>query len=278
MGGKTTDSKLVRSFVLLQLRSTAHQLSFGKQMQTTGTRVLILTGRSLALALTVGFFSQVSTPALAQGFGPQGSDFPGQSQGMGSNQDSFLPPEVVPQADSGAGQFSMGATPGQLTAMPEAQQQMNMAGGNMSAKDMRKAAFESLMNTQLSNQMPQYDPAMAQGQASPFSANQMPGAQGQYAIGQPDWLATGSNPSNVGNDASSQYGNASQTQTLTGGSKVPIVRRDTRKGGFSNNLAGGAGMGAGLLWTQLRRPGSLFGLGFTGLTMTGFGSRNGFRF
>lgn len=238
-------------------------------MQTTGTKVLILTGRSIALALTVGFFSQLSNPALAQGFDPQpGFGIPEQSQGMNATQDSFLPPEVVPQADNGAGQLSMGATPGQLTALPDATQ-MNAA--NMSAKDMRKAAFDSLMgNTQLSNQMPQSDPSMAFGAQS---ANAMP-TQGQYAIGQPDWLSQGSNPSNI----SSQYGNSSQTQVLTGGSKNPIVRRDTRKGGFSNNLAGGASTGAGLLFTQLRRPGSLFGLGFTGLTMTGFGSRNGFRF
>lgn len=242
-------------------------------MQTTGQKVLILTGRNIALALTIGFFSQVSNPALAQGFEPQaGYGVPEQSQGLSAPQDSFLPPEVVPQADNGAGQLQMGATPGQLTAQPDAAQMMNnMANGNMSAKDMRKAAFDSLMgNTQLSNQMPQYDPSMGFGGQN---ANQMP-TQGQYAIGQPDWLTQGSNPSNV----STQYGNSSQTQVLTGGSKNPIVRRDTRKGGFSNNLAGGAGMASGLLFTQLRRPGSLFGLGFTGLTMTGFGSRNGFRF
>ncbi len=246
-------------------------------MQATGTKVLKSTGRNIAIALTVGFLSQLATPALAQGFDPQtGLGYPEQAQ-MGSTQDSFLPPEVVPQADNGAGQVMMGATPGQLTAMPEAPQ-MN-SGAPMSAKDMRKAAFESLMgNTQLQNQMPQYDPAMAQGQASSLSANQMPGAPGQYAIGQPDWLSQGSNPGNPNNNLISQYGNSSQTQTLTGGSKVPIVRRDTRRGGFANNFAGGAGMGAGLLATQLRRPGSLFGLGFTGLTMTGFGMRNGFRF
>jgi len=245
-------------------------------MQATGKKVLILTGRNIALALTVGFFSQLSTPALAQGFGPEGGQgFSEQSSSMGSTQDSFLPPEVVPQADNGAGQLSMGATPGQLTALPDANQMnmASMAAANMSAKDMRKAAFESLMgNTQLSNQMaPQYDPAMAQGAQS---ANQMPGTQAQYTIGQPDWLSQGSNPSNN----VSHYGNSSQTQTLTGGSKNPIVRRDTRKGGFTNNLSGGAALGSGLLFTQLRRPGSLFGLGFTGLTMTGFGSRNGFRF
>lgn len=243
-------------------------------MQSTGKTVLKLTGRNIALALAVGFFSQLSTPALAQGFGPDGLGYPEQSPSMGSTQDSFLPPEVVPQADNGAGQFAMGATPGQLTALPDAAQMnmANMASGNMSAKDMRKAAFESLLgNTQLSNQIPQqYDPAMAQGQ----NANQMMPSQAQYTIGQPDWLVQGSNPSND----ISQYGNSSQTQTLTGGSKVPIVRRDTRKGGFANNLSGGAAMGSGLLFTQLRRPGSLFGLGFTGLTMTGFGVRNGFRF
>lgn len=233
----------------------------------------------LAAVLTIGFISQLSTPVLAQGFEAQS---PSLDQSMGANysQDSFLPPEVVPQADAGAGMM-MSATPGQLSDMnPNAgHMNLNQASGTMSAKDMRRAAFDSLLgNTQLSNQTPQYgQQAMgAPGQFTPFNQpNQMPGApQGQYAIGQPDWL----NPAVAGNNMMPQYGNSSQTQTLTGGSKNPIVRRDTRRGGFANNLAGGAGMGAGLLATQLRRPGSLFGLGFTGLTMTGFGMRNGFRF
>ena len=232
----------------------------------------------LAVVLTVGFLSQLSTPVLAQGFEAQS---PSLDQSMGANysQDSFLPPEVVPQADAGAGMM-MSATPGQLTEMtPDAgHMNLNPASGVMSAKDMRRAAFDSLLgNTQLSNQTPQYgQQAMgAPGQFTPFNQpNQMPGAQGQYAIGQPDWL----NPGFASNNNAPQYGNSSQTQTLTGGSKTPIVRRDTRRGGFANNVAGTAGLGAGLLATQLRRPGSLFGLVFTGLTMTGFGMRNGFRF
>lgn len=233
----------------------------------------------LAAVLTIGFISQLSTPVLAQGFEAQS---PSLDQSMGANysQDSFLPPEVVPQADAGAGMM-MSATPGQLSDMnPNAgHMNLNQASGTMSAKDMRRAAFDSLLgNTQLSNQTPQYGQQAfgAPGQFTPFNQpNQMPGApQGQYAVGQPDWL----NPAVAGNNMMPQYGNSSQTQTLTGGSKSPIVRRDTRRGGFANNLAGGAGMGAGLLATQLRRPGSLFGLGFTGLTMTGLGMRNGFRF
>lgn len=249
-------------------------------MQATG-RVLILNGRKkmLAAVLTVGFISQLSTPVLAQGFEAQAPSLD-QSQGAYYAQDSFLPPEVVPQADTGAGQLTMGATPGQLTDMnPDAgHMNLNPASGMQSAKDMRRAAFDSLLgNTQLSNQMPQYgQQAMgAPGQYTPFNqTNQMPGAQGQYAVGQPDWL----NPGFASNNNAPQYGSSSQTQTLTGGSKVPIVRRDIRRGGFSNHLSGGAGLGAGLLATQLRRPNSLFGLGFTGLTMTGFGMRNGFRF
>jgi len=244
-------------------------------MQVQGHKVLILKGRKMfALLVTAGLVSQLSTPVFAQGF-----DFANQSQGASFSQDSFLPPEVVPQADAGAGQMTMGATQGQLTEMtPNAQMNLNPQAGIQSAKDMRRAAFDSLLgNTQLSNQMPQFDPQATgnSGQFAPFAQPGMPGAPGQYAIGQPDWLSPGMTASN---NSVPQYGNASQTQTLTAGSKVPIVRRDTRKRGFGNNLAGGAGLGAGLLATQLRRPGSLFGLGFTGLTMTGFGVRNGFRF
>jgi hypothetical protein len=248
-------------------------------MQANG-QVLRLSGRKkfLAVILTIGFIGQLSTPVLAQGYEAQAPSLD-QSQGANFSQDSFLPPEVVPQADAGAGQMTMAATQGQLTEMtPDAHMNLNQTSGVQSAKDMRKAAFDSLLgNTQLSNQMPQYGQQGmgAPGQFAPFNQpGQLPQPQGQYAVGQPDWLTPG-----VANDnVAPQYGNSSQTQTLTGGSKTPIVRRDTRRGGFSNHLSGGAGLGAGLLATQLRRPGSLFGLGFTGLTMTGFGMRNGFRF
>lgn len=228
----------------------------------------------LAVLLAVGFISQLSAPVFAQG-----ADFSNLAQGASYPQDSFLPPEVVPQADAGAGQMTMGATQGQLTELSQdAHMNLNQQTGTMSAKGMRQAAFDSLLgNTQMANQMAQYPPQAASnsGQFAPFmQPGQLPAMPGQYAVGQPDWLSPG-----VATDNSiPQYGNASQTQTLTAGSKVPIVRRDIRKGGYANNISGFAGLGAGLLATQLRRPNSLFGLGFTGLTMTGLGVRNGFRF
>lgn len=249
-----------------------------EKMQVNSKQVVILKKRKtyIALLLTFGFISQLSLPVLAQGFDAP-SGFPMQPSAIGPGQDTFLPPEVVPQADSGAGMV-MGATPGQLMEATPLDTHMNLNpnSGVQSAKDMRKAAFDSILgNTELLNQMPQYDPALGTnfGQSTPFS-NQGPGSPGQYAIGQPDWLS----PAMSGNNNTLQYGNSSQTQTLTAGSKLPIVRRDTSKRGLGNNIAGVGGLGSALLGTQLRRPNNLFGLGFMGLTMTGFGSRNGFRF
>ncbi|MBX9666576.1 MAG: hypothetical protein K2X93_03110 [Candidatus Obscuribacterales bacterium] len=251
------------------------------QNNGTATNNATLKQALLAVVLTVGLSSLALNPAFAQGFETQPMLSEQQPQGMIPNQDSFLPPDVVPQPDNGApgmpGQMMMSATPGQLSAKPpDAHMNLNPANGVQTAQGMRKALFDSLMgNTQLSNQMPQLDPAMGGvggnfgQQATPYNTPSMPG---QYAIGQPDWL------SQVNNSNSTQYGNSSQTQTLTGGSRVPIVRRDMRKGGFANNLSGGSALGAGLLTGLVRRPNSLFGLGFTGLTLTGLGMRNGFRY
>ncbi len=248
-------------------------------MQKNGTATDNSTLKQIlfAVVVTVCMSGLAIDPAFAQGFEMQPALSEQQPQGVIPSQDSFLPPDVVPQPDNGApgmpGQMMMEATQGQLSAAPpDAQMNLNPASGVQTAQGMRKALFDSLMgNTQLSSQMPQFDPAMGGnfGQATPYNPPSMPG---QYAIGQPDWLSQGNNSN------STQYGNSSQTQTLTGGSKVPIVRRDIRKGGFANNISGGSALGAGLLTGLVRRPNSLFGLGFTGLTLTGLGMRNGFRF
>ena len=147
-------------------------------------------------------------------------------------------------------------------------QHMNLhpsTAGVISAQDRRQAAFNSLMqsgngtkfisqyNSQMFNQGQDY--GLAQNSPGPFT---------QPQLAQPDWLAPQAQRVNP-------YGSFSQTQTLTASSKNPVVRRDIRRGGVANGIAGAMTVGTGLFTGTLNRPNSLAGLGITGLMMTGFG-------
>lgn len=251
---------------------------------------------SVALTLMIGVFGQglLSTPAGAQGYDAGQAGYLGQAQGLSPDQDSLLPPEVVPHGmpadiSPAAPQqgMTMGASPGLLdSTTPGTSMNMN-AAPPMTPQSMRRAAFESLMNQPIGNQMNQFTPTQGStfGQSQPapggsFGAPLMdpqggpfaPGQPGIGQLGQPDWLIMGNNKSPNAN------AQVSQTQTLTAGSKIPITRHDTRRGGAAHNISGFSSVGAGLLTGLVRRPNSLFGLGATGVMMTGFGVRNGFRF
>jgi|AGTN01.3.fsa_nt_gi hypothetical protein len=234
--------------------------------------------------VVVGFASQ-GLPAAAQGFDTPLLD---QAASMSPGQDSLLPPEVVPmQVDSSSAAsgssvsgMTMGATQGSLTDPMANVGGMNT--GMQNARQMRQQMFQSLFQpgqTALPPKGQPFDPNLS-GQAgiqdpnggftNPSDPNFAPTPLSQQGNGQPSWLA-----SNTSQMASTAPG---QSQTLTGGSKQPIVRRDTRRGGAANNISGAMGLGGGMLFTQVRRPNSLFGLGFSALTLSGFGLRNGFRF
>lgn len=235
---------------------------------------------AITLMVVVGFASQ-GLPAAAQGFDTPLLD---QAASMTPGQDSLLPPEVVPmQVDSSSAAsgssisgMTMGATQGSLTDPMANVGGMNT--GMQNARQVRQQMFQSLFqpgqtalppnNPNLSGQAGAQDPNG--GFTNPSDPNFAPTPLSQQGNGQPSWLS-----SNTSQMASTAPG---QSQTLTGGSKQPIVRRDTRRGGAANNISGAMGLGGGMLFTQVRRPNSLFGLGFSALTLSGFGLRNGFRF
>lgn len=71
------------------------------------------------------------------------------------------------------------------------------------------------------------------------------------------------------------------SQTLTGGVATKPVKRDIRRGGFTNAMSMISGLGTGLFLGSLVSRSyysSPLGLGMLGLGMTGFGTRNAFRF
>lgn len=192
---------------------------------------------------------------------------------LGPDQDSLLPPEVVPLDPATANSMSQAqaanrqssytgnnsfATEGSITpglvgnGVPQ---------GMQSAKDARNAAFNSLYGQ---GSMP---PLQASGGVS----------QNYIPSGQPPMM-NGSGSAPFG--ASAQPIMTAQSQTLTGGSKIQPKVRDIKRAGVSNLISGLAGFGAGAITAgALMRPANpMMGLGMYGLTMTGFGVRNAFRF
>lgn len=232
----------------------------------------------LAIYLTgveIIYSSVLAENAWAQNLNQMQADLPGQSFGVGTGQGSLLPPEVVPAPLPAGKEMIMGATPGQISGsgLNAANASMNMNPiPPMSPQELRRAAIGQLLgNTELVNSNNQFS---VPGQAALDQSGQ--GIDPNHpAFAQPDWLA-GNSPMSRSQSA---YGSVSQVQTLTAGSKLPIVRHDTRRGGAANNISGAGAMGFGLLRPgQVRRPGSLLGLGIFGIAATGFGTRNGFRF
>lgn len=246
----------------------------------------IATVSSLLAVSLVG----ISFPSYAQGLSAGQAGLLDQSKGLNPDHDQLLPPAVVPIDPGANGKIAPASArevdlevsntgsayaPG---AAPAGHMNLNPANsGYMSHQERRQALFNSFMqqgNNPNSAFTSQYNNLnYGQMQANGFGQMQpqtQPQMQGQFAspqLAQPDWLATQAQ-NNV-----SAMGNVGPTQTLTASSRNPIVRRDTRRGGFANNLAGTLSLGSGLLTGGLKRPNSIMGLGTTALFMTGFGRR-----
>jgi len=216
---------------------------------------------ALNVALISCLFGQ-TLPAMAQQYSLQ------------AEQDSLLPPEVVPLDPAVAQKMSQAQAQnrqnyGQNSAMAGspvgADGSMNNGNnGFPSSQQTRQDMMNSLSQGQPMGQMqPNMNDSSMGGQAVPGNT------------GTSDWIMPGQDQ----NSPMTAYGNVSQTQTLSAPPSNPIVRRTTRRGGMGTAVSALAGFGAGaLVGTMIRRPNSLYGLGTTGLMMTGFGTRNAFRF
>ena len=216
------------------------------------------------LALTV----QVVAPAFAQ------------------SADSFLPPEVVPLDPQVAAQLSQAQAKARelnpvnrglnVSADPVSDAAMNNASamnaaGAMSSRGMRQDMMQSLMTpgtngAQVANMNGGMNPV---ANAAPMGA--------PASTGTSDWIMPEKQSAQGG--VATNYGNVDQTQTLTGQAQQQGVRHNTSRGGASNAVSAMAGLGAGaFLGSILRRPGSLTGVGMTGLMFYGLGSRNAFAY
>lgn len=230
-----------------------------KISKATNASVVALT---LLLAATVS--CQV---AMAQDSSSAGSY--SSSSSLGPDQDSLLPPEVVPLDPATANSLSAaqaekrqtssygsGATEGSVVPGLVSN---GVPNGMQTAKDARNAAFNSLYGQ---GQIPQQPQSVGINQS--------------YILGQNPMNGSGSAPYG----SSAQPVMPAQSQMLSGGSKIKPKIHDIKRAGFSNVISGLAGFGAGAMTAgALMRPtNSMAGLGIFGLTMTGFGVRNAFRF
>jgi hypothetical protein len=206
---------------------------------------------ALALMLTLAGASQ---NAVAQGLVSPGAD-----------QDSLLPPEVVPLDPQAASTLSAAQAAKRQVQTGNASESSvpgldnTQASGMQTAKEMRQAAFDALYGQ---GQFPQQ-----QQMKSGVSYNGDPNLAPPYQTpDQQAQLLSSAQPA--------------QTQTLTGGPKSQPKIRDIRRGGFTNNLSGATALGTGLIMSSFitHHSNPLVGLGIFGLTMTGFGVRNAFRF
>lgn len=227
---------------------------------------------SFALMLVV--VMQSALPAMAQ-------------YQLEAEQDSLLPPEIVPldpqmakkMADSQAQARQQNGNFSNMTANdPVLNQAMNNNGGNMGNNNFQNS--QQMRNDMMNGLMgqPNAMPNMGNNSMVPGLNNnnaQPPAFANNGTTTSSDWITPGQDP----NSNMTAYGNVTQTQQLSAPSPHPTVRRDIRRSGISHAVSGLAGFGAGaLVGTMIRRPNNLWGLGMTGAMMTGFGTRNAFRF
>lgn len=226
---------------------------------------------ALNVALVSCLFGQsVTLPAMAQ-------------YSLQAETDSFLPPEVVPLDPAVAQKMSQAqAQARQENANSSSYGQNSAMSGNPAGSNdpgMNNSGMSNF-NNQNNSQQARQDMMnqMSQGgmnQGQPNFNSSMGGQEVPGNTGTSDWIMPGQDQ----NSQTTAYGNVSQTQTLTAPPSNPIVRRTTRRAGMGTAVSALAGFGAGaLVGTMIRRPNSLYGLGAAGLMMTGFGTRNAFRF
>lgn len=204
------------------------------------------------------------------------------SASLGPEQDSLLPPEVVP-LDPGTAN-SLSASQAQSRQASMASGSSNVPGLTSNAQDLRQQAFGQLMGDQSTlppNAMNQIwragqQPAMAAPQMQSQAPGMMPPqgmmnpAMAQSQPGGPNYQ--------MANNQQMQQGYIAQSQTLTGSSQNQPQQVNTRRGGLSHVLNYAGAFGAGALTSGFWSNNPWLGAGIFGMSMTGMGVRNNSRF
>lgn len=255
-------------------------------------------------------FALATTLLLSSTIHPSGL-FPAEAQSANAagDQESLLPPEVVPvdpnsayssSSMAGAGGFQSGGNVPGLVTNP--QETVNsLAAETQSAQDFRKSLMDSLAGKgnypQFNNQNPYASPSVNQpvnqsanqvpNQGAPVQpeqpvqpqvqpndpSNGQPFANNAIAptLGQSDWM----NPNQDNSMANAQ---PPQSQVMSG--PVRNNQAPSRGGtGFAHGLGIGTSLGSTVLTgAMMGGPMGAYSLGLSGLTLLNFGLRNGFRF
>ena len=231
----------------------------------------------LELILSLSLLS-AAVPAHAQGMEAGYMQTLSPSSAIGPEQDSLLPPEVVPLDPT---------TANTLSASQAQSRQASMTGGNVpglssdpSPKDLRQQAYGQLYGNQTTlhpnamnqiwraGQQPMQQPMQNAGMMPPGMNNQPMPANSQP--GGPNFQ--------MADNQQMQQGYIAQSQTLTGSSQNQPQQVNTRRGGLSNVLNYASAFGAGALTSGFWSGNPWLGAGIFGMTMTGMGVRNNSRF
>ena len=231
-----------------------------------------------------------AAPVQAQGMEAGYMQTISPSASIGPDQDSLLPPEVVPLDP---------ATASSLSASQAQARQANMAAASQSVPGLsdsapnpmalRQQAFGQLLGDQTTmppdamNKIwraglrPQ-ETAPMQAPQDPSMMSQAPGMMQQAPDMAPAQL--GGPNYQMANNQQMQQGYIAQSQTLTGGSNNQPQQnsQSTRRGGLSNFLNYAGAFGAGAMTSGFFTNNPWMGAAVFGSTMTGFGVRNNSRF
>jgi hypothetical protein len=172
------------------------------------------------------------------------------AQGISPDQDSLLPPEVVPLDAAGNNNFAAAPTqmtPAGTSSMPSSSAPAFNPGEMQTAQQWRKAAFDSMTNN------PNVTPAFTNNNPALMSQQgqmgQMPGQMGQNGapgIGQSPWMNAQGQPMT----------GAAQTQTLSGAvaqqpNQNPNGKKGSKLNGVSHTLSMMTMFGGGMLMGSL---------------------------
>ncbi|HEY9784539.1 MAG TPA: hypothetical protein V6D17_03985 [Candidatus Obscuribacterales bacterium] len=248
----------------------------------------------LALSLTLavvasGQIISSASPAHAQ------MESLSQLHGLSADQESLLPPEVVPLDPQAAAKLAETQSTARQMSPPFDQPAPGLSGsesqsgGQMqSVREFRQQAFNNLMGKEelwkqanSNQQVPGLAPLQPMSGATMGTITPQSGAPG---LGQPAPMQgqqpqLGLSPWQTPQSLASANSLPAQTQTLSGGVKKSPVKGIARTG-FSHAVSGLVGFGAGAYsaFALRSRPMALYSLGIMGVGMGNYALRNGFRF
>jgi hypothetical protein len=195
------------------------------------------------------------------------------AQGVGPDQDSLLPPEVVPLDPSAISRTSaapnnqasnFGSAPGLSNGSSQPPEP------TQSAQDFRKAYFDSLNQAPIRQLTNNPNLQMMQGQMGQFPPSQQPNQPNSLNPSQFGSNAPGSAPGLVASDP----GQTMQTQTLSGGVKDQTANNKPSKLAKAQHTLGLATSFGAAGMSGMSSGAGMYSLGLMGVSLMNMGLRS----